>query len=197
MEVYPFVNIINNSNRMVVMLNEEKISLMTKLALYEQKEGKKEIPMSGYYKGDYVSLNVLNSAIIGTIAYIMIIGTIILINAEEIVNKLTELDLIGIGKQLLTYYLVFIVCYMLIAYIFYTVKFKKIRVKLNNYNADLKALYAMYKSDMPLKEEKPIKREKPVKKERVKKKEASAKQEKINVDDDLNDILELIEDDNI
>ena len=76
MGVYPFVNIINKGNRMVIMLNEEKISLMTKLALYEQKEGKKQIPMSGYYKGDYVSLNVLNSTIIGTIAYIMIIGTI-------------------------------------------------------------------------------------------------------------------------
>ena len=86
---------------------------------------------------------------------------------------------------------------MVIAYIFYTVKFKKIRVKLNSYNADLKALYAMYKSDMPLQEESFVKREKTVKKERVKKKEAPVKKETVNVDDDISDILELIEDDNI
>lgn len=126
------------------MLNEEKISLMTKLALYEQKEGKKQIPMSGYYKGDYVSLNVLNSAIIGTIAYLLIIGTMILVNAEELVNKLTEIDLVAVGKQLLAYYMVFILCYLVVSYIYYTVRFKAVRTKLNQYNADLKKLYGMY-----------------------------------------------------
>lgn len=161
------------------MLNEEKISLMTKLALYEQKEGKKQIPMSGYYKGDYVSLNVLNSAIIGTIAYLMIVGTIILINAEELVEKLTEIDLVAEGKQILTYYLLFIVCYLLVAYIFYSWKFKSIRVKLNQYNADLKKLYAMYKG------------------EQGPKKEVVPKEEAVpSYDEDLNDILELIEEDN-
>lgn len=166
------------------MLNEEKISLMTRLALYEQKEGKKQIPMSGYYKGDYVSLNVLNSAIIGTIAYLLIIGTIILINAEELVDKLTEIDLIAEGKRILTYYLVFIVCYLLIAYVFYSIKFKTVRVKLNQYNADLKKLYAMYKNEQGSN------------KEQSSKKEIVRKEEVPSYDDDLNDILELIEEDN-
>ncbi len=170
------------------MLNEEKISLMTKLALYEQKEGKKQIPMSGYYKGDYVSLNVLNSAIIGTIAYLLIIGTIILINAEALVEKLTEIDLIAVGKQLLTYYLIFIVCYMLVAYIFYSIKFKSVRAKLNQYNADLKNLYAMYKNDKDSKKE--------VLKKEVLKKEVVKREETPSYDEDLNDILELIEEDN-
>ncbi len=163
------------------MLNEEKISLMTKLALYEQNEGKKQIPMSGYYKGDYVSLNVLNSAIIGTIAYLLIVATIILINAEEIVEKLTEIDLLSVGKQILTYYLVFIVGYLIVSYIFYSVKFKSVRVKLNQYNADLKKLYEMYRGDKAAKEDvfskddsvikkTGIKRERPQKEKVVKKK---------------------------
>lgn len=135
------------------MLNEEKIALMTRLALYEQKEGKKEIPMSGYYKGDYVSLNVLTSAIIGTLAYLIIVGSIILINAESLVNKLTEIDLFALGKQLLMYYGIFIAVYLLIAYIYYTLKFRRVRVKLNQYNGDLKRLYEMYKNEKPLKED--------------------------------------------
>jgi len=135
------------------MLNEEKIALMTRLALYEQKEGKKEIPMSGYYKGDYVSLNVLTSAIIGTLAYLIIVGSIILINAESLVNKLTEIDLFALGKQILMYYGIFIAVYLLIAYIFYTLKFRRVRVKLNQYNGDLKRLYEMYKNEKPLKED--------------------------------------------
>ncbi len=191
------------------MLNEEKISLMTKLALYEQKEGRKQIPMSGYYKGDYVSLNVLNSVIIGTIAYLLIIGTIILINAESLVEKLTEIDLIATGKQILTYYLIFIVCYIVVAYIFYRWKFKAVRVKLNQYNADLKQLYEMYKNE-PGSKEAVSKKEVTPKKEAVSRKETVSRREAVSgkkvvskkkeetpsYDDDLNDILELIEEDN-
>ncbi len=129
------------------MLNEEKISLMTKLALYEQGEGKKDIPMSGYYKGDYVSLKVMNSAIVATVAYILVIGSLILINAEELLNRLTEIDLVAVGRQILIYYIGFLAGYCVIAYIFYSIKFKTVRCKLNQYNADLKKLFELYKKD--------------------------------------------------
>lgn len=42
------------------MLNNEKIILMTKLSLYEQKI-KKEIKTSKYFRGDYMSLKMLKS----------------------------------------------------------------------------------------------------------------------------------------
>ena len=34
------------------MLNEEKIKIMNKLAMYEQGEGKKYLPVSKYYRSD-------------------------------------------------------------------------------------------------------------------------------------------------
>ena len=43
------------------MLNNEKIILMTKLSLYEQKNQKKEIKTSKYFRGDYMSLKMLKS----------------------------------------------------------------------------------------------------------------------------------------
>ena len=74
-------------------------------------------------------------------------------NAESLVNKLTEIDLFALGKQILMYYGIFIAVYLLIAYIFYTLKFRRVRVKLNQYNGDLKRLYEMYKNEKPLKED--------------------------------------------
>ena len=38
------------------MLNEEKIKIMNKLAMYEQGEGKKYLPVSRYYRSDYIGL---------------------------------------------------------------------------------------------------------------------------------------------
>ena len=45
------------------MLNENKVKMMTKMAIYEKNEGKKMLRTAKYYKGDYVSLAVLKSKI--------------------------------------------------------------------------------------------------------------------------------------
>ena len=37
------------------MVKEDKVILMTKLAMYEQNEGKESIPVSRYYRSDYIS----------------------------------------------------------------------------------------------------------------------------------------------
>lgn len=36
------------------MINEEKVKIMTKLAMYEQGEGKKYLPISKFYRSDYI-----------------------------------------------------------------------------------------------------------------------------------------------
>ena len=58
------------------MLNEKKIALMTKMAIYEQGEGKKSLPMSKYYRSDYISLRIINTVIVTTIAFFLIVGQI-------------------------------------------------------------------------------------------------------------------------
>ena len=48
------------------MLNEERIRLMTRMAAYEEHEGKKDIAISEYFRGDYISFQLLKSAIYAT-----------------------------------------------------------------------------------------------------------------------------------
>lgn len=43
------------------MLNEEKIKIMNKLAMYEQGEGKKYLPVSRYYRSDYIGLAMIKN----------------------------------------------------------------------------------------------------------------------------------------
>ena len=43
------------------MLNEEKIKIMNKLAMYEQGEGKKYLPVSKYYRSDYIGLALIKN----------------------------------------------------------------------------------------------------------------------------------------
>ena len=51
------------------MLNEERIKLMTKMASYEANEGKRNVSIGSYFRGDYISLQVIKSIINATIAF--------------------------------------------------------------------------------------------------------------------------------
>lgn len=51
------------------MLNEERIRLMTKMASYEANEGKKNVSIGSYFRGDYIGLQVIKSVISGTIGF--------------------------------------------------------------------------------------------------------------------------------
>ena len=45
------------------MINEERVILMTRLASYEANEGKKDISIVNYFRGDYIGFQVLKSII--------------------------------------------------------------------------------------------------------------------------------------
>lgn len=127
-----------------IMVNEQKVALMTKLALYEEKEGKKNIPLGKYYKDDYVSMNVVATFIWSTFAYMLILGAIVFMHLEQMMVELATMDYVKVGTQIAVGYVAMLVVNVVIAYIVYTIKFKRVRVSLNEYNANLKKLYIMY-----------------------------------------------------
>lgn len=129
------------------MLNEEKVKLMTKLAIYEKKEGKADFKVSKYYRTDYIGLNVINSAIVATLIYLAAVGCIVIDNIETLLTDITSMDLLGIGKTMLIWYLVFLVAYVVIAVLVYNVKYFKTKKKLEKYDDDLRRLYNLYKSE--------------------------------------------------
>lgn len=129
------------------MINQEKVALMTKLAAYEQGQGKENIPQSKYYREDYVSLKMINTAILVTVAYLMVLAMIVFVNVEKMMTQIANMDFVKLGKTVVFWYVVIFVVYMGIAYIVYSIKFKKVRNSLNEYNGDLKKLYALYKEE--------------------------------------------------
>lgn len=129
------------------MLNEEKIALMIKMAVYEQGEGKKSIPMSKYYKSDYMSLRIINSVIVTTIVYFAVLAAVIFVNVEKLLEELVTLDFLVIGKKLLVAYFIILAVNLLMTYIVNFVRFKKYRRGLNEYNRHLKRLYTITKQE--------------------------------------------------
>ena len=129
------------------MINEKKVRLMTKLALYEQNNGKEEIPMSRYYKSDYMALKLINSTIVVSFGYIVLLATILLMDIENTLRRISGIDFLKLGINLLAVYVFIILFNLIVSGIIYSKRFKNTREGLKNYNADLKELYLTYKED--------------------------------------------------
>ncbi len=124
------------------MLNNEKITLMTKLSLYEQKYTNKEISTSKYWKSDYIALKMLSSFVLATVGYLLIIALWFLYTSASIIEKLTTTGrFIALVVVLGLLYVIVLVAYLIFSYAFYTHRFGKIRKNLNEYNGDLKTLH--------------------------------------------------------
>ncbi len=104
------------------MLDEKKVRLMTKMAMYEQKHGASDFRISAYYKKDYKSLNMILSWIYMTIGYIVLVGLVCATYLEEIVSNMTVSGIIMMLLSVLTIYLVLVIIYVIGTNAFYDKK---------------------------------------------------------------------------
>ena len=126
------------------MLNEERIKLMTKMAAYEADEGKKNVAIGNYLRGDYIGLQVIKSIISATIAFVIVFGLFVFYDFEVFMSDIYKMDLLGFGRTVITAYLIFVAVYALISYMIYTYRYAKARKSLKMYYNNLKKLAYLY-----------------------------------------------------
>lgn len=131
------------------MLNNNKIRLMTKLAVYESKKGKEDIRLSKYYKTDYVRYQVLKSIISATFAYLLILVLVFVYKSEYIIKNAVVLDYKTIGTNILGIYIVVIAVYGLGSMVGYSIRYDRSRKKLSKYFRLLNRLNKIYKDETP------------------------------------------------
>ena len=129
------------------MLNEERIKLMTRMASYEDNEGRKNVAVSRHFRSDYVSLQVIKAIICATIAYMIVCGAYIYYDFEEFMSNIYKIDLLDLAAKMLKYYVIFTVTYCVLVYIAFSVKYGKAKKNLKRYFNNLKLLGAMYNKE--------------------------------------------------
>ncbi len=129
------------------MLNDRKVRLMTKLALYETREGKEDIKLGKYYKTDYARLQVLKTGIAVTFAYILLVAMYVLYNLEYFIEDAVIIDWKGLGKKALGIYAAIMTVYLIGTLLGYSIKYSLSRKKLSKYFRLLKRLKLLYRDE--------------------------------------------------
>lgn len=129
------------------MLNEDRIKLMTKMAVYEERDGKKEIPISKFFRIDYVTFNLLKTVISTTIAFCFVVGMWVFYKSEYFMENIHKMDLQLLGKTIFKYYAIVILIYIVIAYFVYMIKYSNAKSGVRKYYGQLKRLSKLYEKE--------------------------------------------------
>lgn len=126
------------------MLSQERIKLMTKMAAYEENEGKKYMSIGSYFRSDYMGMQVIRSVICGTLAFFLLAGLYVYYHFETMMQDIYKMDLLLLGRRVLFYYIVFIAAYSVITYVIYSFRYSRAKRRLKHYYYHLKQLAAIY-----------------------------------------------------
>ena len=66
---------------------------MTKMAAYENRQGKKDMPINSYFRGDYISFQVLKSALYATVGFALAVAMYILYDIEGFLTDFYKMDI--------------------------------------------------------------------------------------------------------
>lgn len=129
------------------MINEEgkkKIRLMTRIAIYEKTEGKKNEPVARYFRSDYIGLKILSSIISSTVVFLIVIGLYVLCNSETLMADFYRIDLLEEARKIILVYIAFVTAYVSIVAVAFFVKYNKaVRYK-RIFSRNLKKLLSHY-----------------------------------------------------
>lgn len=129
------------------MLNEKRLKLMTRMAIYENHDGKEDFKISEYYQKDYASLNTWKSIIWVTIGYAIIAGAIMLVFLDQIFSVSSLSGLLIIAGVVVSGYLIVAVITGIIAHDFYKKKHIEARKRVKKFNNNLTRLGRMYEKE--------------------------------------------------
>ena len=126
------------------MLNEEKIRLMTGIAMYEKKAEKEIFPVTRYFKSDYIGSHMMRSFLVYTFTCVCIIGVWVLYQIEDILNTMDISVLLDSAKYIGLLYVSGLLLYWLITIVVYSKRYDKASKSMKIYQAKLRRLEKKY-----------------------------------------------------
>ena len=113
------------------------------MAAYEEHEGRKDIAISGYFRGDYISFQLLKSAIYATVGFALAVAMYVLYNMENFLEDFYKMDFLQFLKDILSKYCLVLAIYLVISYFVYSYRYHKAKRHVKQYSQLLKALMQM------------------------------------------------------
>lgn len=129
------------------MLNEDRIKVMTRLAVFEKEHGRENEIASRFYKADYISYYMIWTGIMTTIAYVLGLGLFFALNFERYMENMHKMHLWEQGKIMIAIYVIILTAMLMLSWFIYRRRYKKAKKGLEEYCDLLHELEKIYNSE--------------------------------------------------
>lgn len=129
------------------MVNEKRVKLMTRMAAYEDGEFRRNKAVIGFFRSDYISLQMVKTVIATTIAYAILVGLYVMYDFEAFMKEIYQMDLFQFVKTVIVLYLVMLSIFMLITYVVSLYRYNRCLQSTRLYYGNLKKLSQLYKEE--------------------------------------------------
>ncbi|HIW60015.1 MAG TPA: hypothetical protein H9880_09040 [Candidatus Anaerobutyricum avicola] len=122
------------------MIDVSKVHMMTKLAVYEEGEGKKELRMHRYSPRTYLSLKLLGSFFLGTIAYLCGAGMYMMRYYSNIMTEGLAFSYRNILINILVVYVIVMAVNLIATFVIQRRRYLRMLRHVGQYDRNLSAL---------------------------------------------------------
>lgn len=129
------------------MIHEERLKPMVKMAMFDKNEGNACKPMIQYARTDYISMQLLKSFIYGSMAYVILCVAWGLYDTSALMGMINGGAIKDLAIDVVFYYVIFMVIYLLVTYIVYQIRYTKGRKMVKNYYKNLKDINKNYERE--------------------------------------------------
>ena len=128
------------------MVNENKVKIMTKMAIYEKHNGKDMIKSNRYSKADYVLFGVLKSLAATSIGFAVLMAVVVAFNSQQVIEQLGSIGFSKMGIIFLVLFIIVALIMSLVSVLIYSYRYDSSRKELKKYYSRLQKLDRFYSS---------------------------------------------------
>lgn len=129
------------------MVNEEKVILMTKASVYEERLGKKDLQIVRYFRHDYISVNLLHGWFFSTICFALGLVLWGACRMEYLMNNLHKMDIKSFGLTVALLYILTVAVYSCVLYGICSYRYSMAKKSVGGYAHILKKLSDLYEQE--------------------------------------------------
>lgn len=117
---------------------------MARMAAYEETLGVSDKKIMSYFRGDYLTRQLLITFLCSTLAFLILVLMVAVYYFETLIVEIYTMDLRVFAMRILTGYLIFVGCMMVITFAVYNYRYSRAKKRMSAYYQDLGRLSAAY-----------------------------------------------------
>lgn len=129
------------------MINENRVMLEARLAIYEAHGAAADDKINSYYKSDYVTGRMLVTFLSGTLAFLLIAGIYAFYHFEDIMLRIYDASIASMVFTYFVYYVIFIAVLLVLTFLIFTYRYNRAGEHLEAFYGGLRDLTANYKRE--------------------------------------------------